>query len=215
MYKLKEKVAIHNLIKIFPQLSFLQQELGNAANTIIEAFRNGRKILICGNGGSSADADHFAGELMKSFEIPRPLPLAIKKKLEKVSNETGKLLAENLQQGIPAFSLSSNPALITAISNDTGAAFIFAQQVVAYGKAGDVLIGFSTSGNSENVVNAMVAARAFGVKTIGFTGETGGNIKQFSDILINVPETKTAFIQELHLPIYHAICRQVELEIYG
>jgi D-sedoheptulose 7-phosphate isomerase len=128
--------------------------------------------------------------------------------------EQGILLAEKLQQGLPAISLSEHTALITAISNDLGGDLIFAQQVVGYGNPGDILLGFSTSGNAQNVINAMMVAKVRGLKTIGMTGSSGGKMKEFCDILINVPETRTAYVQELHLPVYHALCLMVEHEMF-
>jgi D-sedoheptulose 7-phosphate isomerase len=123
-------------------------------------------------------------------------------------------LADSLQRGIAAVSLCSNPALITAILNDQGEEFVFAQQVVGLGAEGDILIGFSTSGNSKNIINAFITARAKQIRTIGITGHSGGELKNYCDILINVPEIRTAWIQELHLPVYHAVCRMVEKELF-
>jgi len=124
------------------------------------------------------------------------------------------MLAEKLQQGLPAISLTVHQSLITAIANDIHGDLIYAQQVVGWGNPGDILIGLSTSGNSKNVIDAMIVAKAKGLITIGMTGETGGDMKKWCDILINVPDTRTAYVQELHLPTYHAICRMVEKEIF-
>ena len=155
------------------------------------------------------------GELMKSFETKRPLKPEIQQKLKSQFGERGILLAEKLQQGLPAISLSEHTSLITAISNDLGGDFIFAQQVAGYGNSGDVLLALSTSGNAQNVLDALMVAKVKGLKTIGMTGETGGQMKEFCDVLINVPETRTAYVQELHLPVYHALCMMVEKEIFG
>ncbi len=201
---------IHNLLTCFPQLNSVEDAIYLSLNAITETYKNGGKLLLCGNGGSAADADHMAGELMKGFEKNRPLNKGIKENLSKISAERGKLLAEKLQIGLPAISLTSHTALVLAIANDIDYDSIFAQQVIGYGNRGDVLIGFSCSGNSQNVIDAMITAKAKGLKTIAFTGKTGGNLKAFSDILINVPETNISRAQELHVPIYHTLCRIIE-----
>lgn len=203
------------LIARYEKIEYLKEPVRNAAKILIEAYKNSKKVLICGNGGSSADAGHIVGELMKSFEIPRPLDPAIQRKLRIDFGVQGELLAENLQQGLPAISLSEHTSLITAISNDLGGELIFAQQVVGYGNPGDVLLALSTSGNAGNVVNALITAKAKGMKTIGLTGEAGGQMKALCDVLINVPEKRTAWVQELHLPVYHALCMIVEKELFS
>lgn len=185
-----------------------------AAQMMIKTYLNGGKVLVCGNGGSCSDADHIVAELMKNFEKQRPLREDLQDRLKMLSSERGKLLAENLQQGLPTVSLTVHNALITAISNDISADMIFAQQVVGLGEKGDVLIGLSTSGNAKNVIDAFIVAKAKGLKTIGMTGESGGKLKEFCDILINVPETRTAYVQELHLSVYHTICMRIEDEIF-
>ena len=193
----------------------LKEHISKAVTEIIKTFRSGGKVLVCGNGGSCSDADHIVGELMKSFEGNRPLEKSLQEKLTELSPERGKMLAEKLQQGLPAISLTVHQSLITAIANDIAGEVIYAQQVVGWGNPGDILIGLSTSGNSQNVIDALVVAKAKGLKTIGMTGETGGMMKDWCDILLNVPEQRTAYVQELHLPVYHAICRMVESEIFG
>jgi D-sedoheptulose 7-phosphate isomerase len=193
----------------YPQLSSVSDQIQKAADSLVNCQRNGRKVLICGNGGSSADSDHLAGELMKSFEKDRTADVKLKEKLE-AAGERGKYLSGRLRQGVPAISLTSNNALMTAIANDNDASLVFAQQVAVLGTAGDVLICISTSGNAQNVIDAAITAKARGIQVIGLTGETGGRLKQWCDILISVPGTRTAFIQELHLPVYHTICRILE-----
>jgi D-sedoheptulose 7-phosphate isomerase len=212
---MKTKHILAEMLNRYSQLAPLEEPIKKAAETIIETYKNGGKVLVCGNGGSCSDADHIVGELMKSFEGRRPLSLPLQEKLKQLSPETGAMLAEKLQQGLPAISLTVHSALITAIANDISGEVIFAQQVTGYGNQGDVLIGLSTSGNSQNVIDAMIVAKAKGMTTIGMTGETGGKMKEWSDILINVPEKRTAFVQELHLPVYHAICMMIETEIFG
>jgi len=188
----------------------LKKQIRNAADIIISSYENGGKVLVCGNGGSSSDSGHIAGELMKSFEMKRPLDNDIKQKLKALSPERGNILAENLQQGLPAISLSAHSDLMTAIVNDINGDLIFAQQVTGYGKKGDVIFAISSSGNSQDVLDALIVAKAKDLKTIGMTGEGGGKIKEYCDVLIDVPGKRTAWIQELHLPVYHTLCLMVE-----
>ena len=206
---------LEELIARYPQLEPLKDEIQKAADALISCYVNGNKVLTCGNGGSSADSDHIVGELMKGFEHKRPVSDAVKSQLVAVSDERGNYLAEKLQHGLPAISLTVHSALITAVANDTDANLIFAQQVMGYGNQGDILIGISSSGNSQNVVDALITARAKGLFVIGLTGETSGRMKQFCDILLNVPGKRTAFVQELHLPVYHALCLIVENHFFG
>lgn len=212
---MKGEIILTNLLNRYSELQPLKEQVAAAAETIIEAYKNGGKVLVCGNGGSCSDADHIVGELMKSFEGRRPLAKKLQDELINLSSETGKMLAEKLQQGLPAISLTVHQSLITAIANDISGEVIYAQQVVGWGNKGDVLIGLSTSGNSQNVIDAMIVARAKGLKTIGMTGETGGKMREWSDVLLNVPERRTAYVQELHLPVYHALCMIVEIEFFG
>lgn len=211
----EKNLHIEHLLKRYSQLTGLKDEIVKTAKAIISTYKNGGKLLVCGNGGSSSDADHIVGELMKSFEIKRPVNPELKANLQKLSGKHGNYLADSLQQGLPAISLSAPTALTTAIINDIDADLIFAQQVAGYGIQGDILMGISTSGNSQNVVDALIVAKAKGLVTIGLTGETGGEMNEFCDILINVPERRTANIQELHLPVYHTICRMVEDYFFG
>lgn len=209
-----EKILDHLITRI-DKLAFLKESIGKAALMIVETYSSGGKVLTCGNGGSSSDAGHIVGELMKGFESTRPLQPDIKGKLTMQYGEQGRILAEKLQQGLPAISLSEHTSLITAISNDLGEEFIFAQQVIGYGNPNDTLLALSTSGNSLNVINAITVAKAKGMKTIGLTGENGGKMKTLCDIIINVPETRTAYVQELHLPIYHTLCMMVEKKLFS
>lgn len=212
---MKGETILTDLLNRYSELQPLKEQIAAAAETIIETYKNGGKVLVCGNGGSCSDADHIVGELMKSFEGRRPLAKELQDELVRMSPETGKMLAEKLQQGLPAISLTVHQSLITAIANDISGEVIYAQQVVGWGNKGDVLIGLSTSGNSQNVIDAMIVARAKGLKTIGMTGETGGKMRDWSDVLINVPQRRTAYVQELHLPVYHALCMLVEIECFG
>jgi D-sedoheptulose 7-phosphate isomerase len=206
---------IEELILRYPKLEDISYKINEAAERLIRCYQNGNKVLICGNGGSSSDSDHIAGELLKGFEQKRPLNETIRNRLISVSGERGPYLAEKLQTGLPAISLSSLTGLLTAVVNDIDASLIYAQQVIGFGNPGDVLIAISTSGNAQNVFDAAVTARANGLSVIGLTGETGGKLKPFCDILINVPEKRTSFVQELHLPVYHTLCMIIENYFFG
>jgi D-sedoheptulose 7-phosphate isomerase len=207
---MKGEDVLYELISRIPALESCKQEINSAAEAMTACFETQGTLLICGNGGSCADAEHMAGELMKSFEKKRSLPEALKKHIQKVSGDRGAYLAGHLQQAIPAISLCSQSSLTTAISNDMDADLVFAQQVAAYGRKGDVLFAISTSGNSQNVVDAAIVAKAKDLITIGLTGQKGGKLKSYCDITICVPAEKTAWIQEYHLPVYHALCRIIE-----
>jgi len=199
--------AINELILSSENLRMLEDEIRTSANLITESFSNGNKLLLCGNGGSCADCEHIAGEMVKQFAKERPLNPEIVEKL-------GPELSSELHGGLPALSLPSMIGFHTAFNNDNNPEFAFAQQVVAFGKANDVLWGISTSGNSKNVLHAVKTAKALGLKTIGLTGENGGKLSQIADITIKAPADNVARIQELHLPIYHAICAFVEDKMF-
>ena len=199
--------AINELILSFENLRMLENEIRTSANLITESFSNGNKLLLCGNGGSCADCEHIAGEMVKQFAKERPLNPEIVEKL-------GPELSSELHGGLPALSLPSMIGFHTAFNNDNNPEFAFAQQVVAFGKTNDVLWGISTSGNSKNVLHAVKTAKALGLKTIGLTGENGGKLSQIADITIKAPADNVARIQELHLPIYHAICAFVEDKMF-
>jgi D-sedoheptulose 7-phosphate isomerase len=205
---------IDALIRRYPDLDSCGNDIMEAAQTIIHCFEQGGKLLLCGNGGSCADAEHMAGELMKSFEKKRPLPKELQEELPLASPEQGAYLARNLERALPAISLCSQTSLLSAISNDMDADLVFSQQIVGYGNRGDVLFAFSTSGNSQNVVNAVITAKAKGLGLIGLTGEQGGTMKQYCDTAICVPSTTTAEIQEYHLPVYHTLCRIIETHFF-
>ena len=206
---------VDQLCERYPSLTTVKPAIEEACSQLIACYEQGGKILICGNGGSCSDSDHIVGELMKSFELKRPIKSGIQEKLSILDPERGSYLASHLQQGLPAISLTAHSALITAVANDIDADIIFAQQVIGYGKEGDVLVAISSSGNSQNVVDACLVARAMNLKVIGLTGETGGKIKAFCNILINVPGRRTAFVQELHLPVYHLLCLAIEQHFFG
>lgn len=187
----------------------LEPAIRQAVEMLEAAFRSGGKLLICGNGGSCADADHIVGELVKSFKIPRPLPDAL---IRALNNET---LREKLQGGLPAINLGAHTSLITAMTNDVGGDYIFAQQVVAYGTCGDVLLGISTSGNSKNILCAGEAAKAMGIKTIALTGRDGGKMKDMFNLAIIADARLTEDIQDIHSTVYHIICAALECQFWG
>ena len=206
---------IKNLIDRYPTLALCESDIENATSMLISCYENGGKLLLAGNGGSSADADHIVGELMKGFMKKRELTdsqkAEMKEKCQDISDET---LAK-LQNALPAISLSSFSALNTAFSNDVDADLVFAQGVFGLGKVNDVLIAISTSGNSKNVVEAAKVAKAIGVKVIALTGKSGGVLKNLADITIAVPESETYKVQELHLPVYHSICAEIESHFFS
>ncbi len=201
---------IDQLIERYPSLSVCKKDIEDAANALIESFKNGNKLLIAGNGGSCADSDHITGELLKSFVKLRKPSKDFIDSLKKIDSETGTYLEDKLQGSLPAIALTNNAALMTASLNDVDGNVMFAQQVNGYGVKGDVFLGISTSGNSKNIVYPMVVAKAKGLKTIALTGKTGGKLKNLADICIIVPQNETFMIQELHLPVYHALCLEVE-----
>ena len=190
------------LISRYPVLEESRQDIEKAYLVLEECYREKKKVLIAGNGGSAADAEHIVGELMKGFKLPRKL-------IEK-DEELGRVLAENLQGALPAIALDGHVALSTAYMNDCEPLLCFAQQVNGYGGEGDVFFGISTSGNSKNVLYAAVTAHAKGMKVIGLTGAKNSKLEQMSDVCIKVPQTETYMIQELHLPVYHCLCLMLE-----
>lgn len=207
---------IDKLLHRLPILMPLQKKLYDAVDLLERCVRGGNKILVCGNGGSAADAEHIVGELMKGFLYPRPVSSIYREKLLFSSlYPVDENLLKNLQQPIPAFSLVGGTALPTAFANDANFEYFFAQQVFGLGKAGDVLWAISTSGNSANIIHALRLARAMGVHTLGLTGRDGGIMARYCDVEIRVPENTTPEIQELHLPVYHAICAALEKNIFA
>jgi D-sedoheptulose 7-phosphate isomerase len=211
---LTENDLLNELTSRYPALTSCKDDVLRACNAIADSFSNQGRLLACGNGGSSADADHMVAELMKSFEKPRPINKDLKDGLKSVSRERGGFIGDNLQEALPAISLNAHNALISAISNDMDASLAFAQQVVGYGRPGDLLIAISTSGNAQNVIDAAITAKARGLTVVGLTGQHGGNLKQYCHIAICVPATRTPDVQEFHLPIYHALCKMVESRFF-
>lgn len=203
------------LIERYPLLENLRQDIIDTYLIIEECYLNGGKLLIAGNGGSAADSEHIAGELMKRFKIPRPVSEEFAEKLQAVDAVRGKNLAEKLECALMAIPLVAHESLTTAYMNDVDGDEVFAQQLFGFGKPGDVFLGISTSGNSKNVMSATVVARALGMKVIGLTGGTGGELAEVADATVVVPEKETYMIQELHLPIYHCWCLMLEDKFFG
>ncbi len=204
------------LIERYPALSVCKDDIEKAYEILEECFATGHKLLIAGNGGSCSDGEHIAGELMKGFKLQRKCSEEFAERLKSIDAERGAELAEKLQGGLPTIALDNHQALNTAYINDVanGGLLTYAQQVYGYGKAGDVLLGISTSGNSQNVTYATVVARASGMKVIGLTGAKGGNLANVADVTIKVPATETYMIQELHLPVYHCLCLMLECRFW-
>lgn len=205
--------SIDLLIGRYPKLIGCRAEIVRAAELLTETFRDGGTLFTCGNGGSAADADHIVGELAKGFLKKRPLPGELADKL-RAAYEDGEVLASGLQQGLPAVSLHSQSALLTAFSNDCDPSLIYAQALLALSKPGDVLLAISTSGNSENVVNAAKLAKVTGVGVIALTGERESKLSALADCAVRVGDTVTYRVQELHLPVYHWLCAYVEEQFY-
>lgn len=206
--RIQEELDI--LIKRYPILEECQRDIVSAFEIMKNGYESGGKLLIAGNGGSAADSEHIAGELMKRFKSPRPVKDDFFKKLIAIDKDRGIKLAKNLECPLMAIPLVAHEALTTAYINDVDGYGVFAQQLFGYGKQGDVFLGISTSGNAENVMNAAVVAKAMDIKVIGLTGKEGGNLSNIADVTIRVPETETYKVQELHLPVYHALCLMLE-----
>ena len=205
---------LDELIKRYPILERVREDIDVVYGILERCYENGGKLLIAGNGGSAADAEHIVGELMKGFVKRRPVTEEMKEALEKADPVRGKELSEKLQGGLPAIALVDHAALSTAFANDVDGMLSYAQQVNGYGKPGDVFLGISTSGNAENVMYAAVTAKAKGMKVVGLTGKDGGNLVGIADAAVIVPEMETYKIQELHLPVYHALCLMLEHRFY-
>ena len=203
------------LILRYPQLIVAKDCIVEAYQILEESYTNDGKLLVAGNGGSAADAEHIVGELMKGFVNPRKLEAEYSDALITVNKELGRVLSENLQGALPAIALDGHLALTTAYLNDCEPLLCFAQQVNGYRRKSDVFLGISTSGNSRNILYAATVAKAKGMKVIGLTGEKDSKLSEISDTCIQVPETETYKIQELHLPVYHCLCLMLEDTFFG
>ena len=201
---------LEELFKRYPALTQCREELRQATAMLIDCYRKGGKLLLCGNGGSCADCEHIVGELMKGFLKKRPLSDDKKEKMRKNCQDMEEAMLEKLQCGLPAIALTSMTALNTAFCNDVEPDLLYAQGVLALAKENDILLCISTSGNAKNVCAAAQVAKALGVTTLGLTGKHGGKLRRICDCCIAVPETETFQVQELHLPVYHYLCAETE-----
>lgn len=198
-----------------PELEACEEAIAAAYGLMYDCFAADHKVLTCGNGGSAADAEHIVGELMKGFRLRRPVTSVQRETLKRALPDDHESFARLLQRALPAISLVSQSSLITAFSNDVSAEMVYAQQVFGYGAAGDLLIAISTSGSSKNVVNAVKAASAFGLLSIGLTGEAQGPLSDLCTVTVRAPARETAAIQEYHLMIYHTLCSMIENELFA
>lgn len=208
-------VWINKLVEAYPDLQGCSSDIQRAAELLGDCFDAGGKLLVCGNGGSAADAEHIVGELMKGYRLARKIHAESRKNLIAAFPQEGSYLADHLQGALPAISLVSQSALLSAFANDVAPDMVYAQQVFGYGRAGDVLWAISTSGNAANVMNAARVALSVGLRVIGLTGPDGGQLKALSDVCICAPGKNTPEVQERHLPIYHAICAALEDRFFG
>lgn len=215
MLETKIQRHVDQLVERYPSLKVCVDDIEAAYLILEECYINDKKLLIAGNGGSAADSEHIAGELMKRFKILRPVPAEFANKLREIDSVRGENLAKNLEQGLMAIPLVAHEALSTAYINDVDGLGVFAQQLYGFGRQGDVFLGISTSGNSKNVMSAAVVAKALGIKVLGLTGANGGELANIADVAIKVPETETYMIQELHLPVYHCLCLMLEDRFFG
>ncbi len=208
---------VNDLIKRYPVLESCKESILEAYKILEKSYESGHKLLIAGNGGSCSDSEHIVGELMKGFISKRPLNDDIKKKMCDIDPQIGKELGDKLQAGLPAIALDNHQALNTAFTNDVenGGLLAYAQQVMGYANEGDVFLAITTSGNSKNIINACVAAKAKGMKIIGLTGKNGGLLKNIADVTIIAPSNETFMIQELHLQIYHCLCLMLENHFFN
>jgi D-sedoheptulose 7-phosphate isomerase len=206
---------LSSLLERYPTLRSCERELRAAFDLLVAVYRSGNKLLVCGNGGSAADSEHIVAELMKGFLKRRLINAADAAKLDGAAGAAGKEIASRLQGALAAISLPSQMSLLTATANDGDYDLTFAQQVYGLGRAGDALLAISTSGKSKNVCNAVIVAKAFGLKSIALTGKSGGDLAPLADVAIKVPSDNVAEIQELHLPVYHWLSTELEAEFFS
>jgi D-sedoheptulose 7-phosphate isomerase len=199
-------VSWSDVLTAHPPLAECEGVVAQAADLLTRALRNGGKLLMCGNGGSASDCEHWAAELLKSYRRQRPVD---------PSRRLPRGLAEGLCEPIPALPLTSFTAFNTAFSNDCDPELTFAQLVLAFGRGGDVLCAISTSGSSPNVLRAAEVASALGLRVLGITGARGEPLGRLCDVAVKVPATDTGRIQELHLPLYHYLSEVVEAALFA
>ncbi len=214
---MEQRVEKHldSLIARYPKLAVCREDIAKAYEIMEGTYNIDGKLMIAGNGGSAADSEHIAGELMKRFKIARPIDKDLAERILEVDPVRGEGLAKNLEKSLMAIPLVAHEALSTAYINDVDGYGVFAQQLMGFGRKGDTFLAISTSGNSENVLNAVVVAKAMGINVIGLTGDKGGKLKELADVTIRVPESETYLIQELHLPVYHCLCMMLEERYFG
>lgn len=196
---------MESLLNRYPALSVCEKQISNTLELMIKTYERGGKVLVCGNGGSAADSEHIVGELMKGFHLKRTVHD------ERIPVE----LRSKLQGALPAISLPSQVAVLSAFINDVDPQMLYAQLVYGYASDKDLVIGISTSGNSENIVNAVTVAKAIGAKTVALTGEKPSRLSELCDVTINVPSCETYEIQEYHLPVYHYLCAALEKHFFS
>ena len=210
-----EEKHLESLVRRYGKLQAIREQILKAYLVLRESYQGGGKILTAGNGGSAADAEHIVGELMKRFVLPRPISAELAKALEAADPIRGIELAKKLEAPLTAVALTAHEALSTAYANDVDGKLTFAQQLLGFGRKGDVFLGITTSGSSANIINAAVLAKAMGIRVIGLTGRDGGELKKYSESCVIVPEQETYLIQELHLPIYHCWCMMLEAHFFS
>ena len=210
----EQRAILQRLLEDNPALAPLRSGLLDAYALLQGAFELGGKLLLCGNGGSAADADHIVGELMKGFLKRRPLTAEERALLDDTPDMPAGF-ADRLQGALPALSLNTHGALLSAYANDVDASMVYAQQVWALGQGGDALLALSTSGNSRNVVNAVHAARAKGLRTLAITGDKESALSALCDVTLRLPSTETYRVQEYTLPVYHALCALLEAAFFA
>lgn len=212
---MEKNCFMEQLLKRYPALSVCAEQIMRAYSILEETYLNGGTVFTCGNGGSQSDADHIVGELSKGFLLKRSLPCEVVQQISSALGEDASDLCSRLQMGLRAMNLSSQPALSTAYANDVDPLMSLAQELFVMGRTGDSVIGLSTSGNAQNILNAFKVAGGLGIKRILFTGSGHGKCEKYADCVINVPECETYKVQELHLPIYHTICIMLEDRFHG
>lgn len=206
--------VVLSLMERYPVLQVCREEIQKAVDLWCKAYENGGKLLLCGNGGSCADAQHIAGELMKGFLKKRSLTGKQKASMQRNYPELDESVLNKLQQALPAVVLSDATALNSAFANDVDPCLVYAQQTLGLGTAEDVLVCLSTSGSSQNVVEAAKVAKSIGLSVVALTGSSGGRLKEIADVCITVPAVETYQVQELHLPVYHCLCAAVEAHFF-
>ena len=206
---------LENLLQRRPELKPAAAAIETWASQLIELYRNDRVLLVAGNGGSGADADHICGELLKGFKSRRELEDGEKREFGSRFGADGEKLANSLQQGLRAISLLSHPGFLSAFANDVDPDLVYAQQLYALGRPGDMFLGISTGGNASNIRYALMAARVKGINSVLLTGNRHGCCEKYADLVVAVPESETYLIQEMHQSIYHAVCLEIEEQFFG